>query len=307
MVKEDAGSSIVEIYNELWVETQERLAELFQQLLAEQHCGKSMPRTSIIKTLAGMDPCVIQDCIEMYAIMVAEEAPGAVGFGSPGAQADDAQKLPGKTDIQQDVACASVSSESVVTPGAPVDLNTENDETSGAAEVNATSSEAAPNCDDWERWGGRRGDQHGSHSCRDGWSWGAGKHAWPYWDTSSWYKIYVGNLPGGISRDRLMKLLLTISPRGLRPDDIHVMPGRQSTTGQSSALLVFCDPKNAEQWRRQMIGYKVKVGEEALIVKYAWHQHPPGQGGKGKWSSNGKGKGRGKGKSKAYVPVLKMQ
>ena len=312
MVKDEVGKSIDAIYNEFDQDTQAFLDQLLEQLLAEQKGGATKPRTSIFKNLVVMDSGVIQDCIEKYAIMMAEEAARA--------EAGDAQKLLGKTDTEQEVACASVSSVSVVAPGAQVEANRANEETSAAADVNATASEAARKCDDWRVWGGW-------HSCRDSWSsvgtprsWGAATHAWRYCDKGSWCKLYVANLPGGISRDDLEKLIKMISPPDLTPHEICVMERRQWTTGNSCALVIFSEPDNAELWRAAMVGKVLKASwlqdefgqfvqprAGVLLVKYAEHQQPPGQGGKGNWSSNGKGKGRGKGKSKAYVPVTKMQ
>eukprot|EP00927_Polykrikos_kofoidii_P034986 TRINITY_DN2956_c0_g1_i4.p1 TRINITY_DN2956_c0_g1~~TRINITY_DN2956_c0_g1_i4.p1 ORF type:complete len:327 (+),score=44.48 TRINITY_DN2956_c0_g1_i4:97-1077(+) len=97
-------------------------------------------------------------------------------------------------------------------------------------------------------------------------------------------KLYIGNLPGDITRDAIETVFSTYGTL----EDVHVMNGR-SKTGHSCAFVVYSTIDEAETAMAAMqTGYEIRPGEGNIVVKSA---------------EAGKGKGKGKGdKGYRYAP-----
>lgn len=78
-------------------------------------------------------------------------------------------------------------------------------------------------------------------------------------------KLYVGNLPGDITKEAIEIVFSSYGPL----DDVHIMTGR-SKTGQACAFVRYTSPDGAKQAVAAMqSGYEIRPGQGNLIVKNA--------------------------------------
>lgn len=91
-------------------------------------------------------------------------------------------------------------------------------------------------------------------------------------------KLYVGNLPGDITREAIDMVFSTYG----RVDDIHIMTGR-SRSGQSCAFVTYTSAGEAKTAISAMqAGYEIRPGEGTILVKHADEKgHRDGGGGGG--------------------------
>merc|ERR1719282_2223402 len=89
-------------------------------------------------------------------------------------------------------------------------------------------------------------------------------------------KLYVGNLPGDITREAIDMVFSTYG----RVDDIHIMTGR-SRSGQSCAFVTYTSASEAKSAISAMgVGYEIRPGEGHILVKHADEKgHREGGGG----------------------------
>jgi RNA recognition motif-containing protein len=90
-------------------------------------------------------------------------------------------------------------------------------------------------------------------------------------------KLYIGNLPGDITRDAVESVFSTYG----NLEDVHVMNGR-SKSGHSCAFVVYSTVDEAETAVAAMqTGYEIRPGEGNIVVKSAEAGKGKGKGGKG--------------------------